>query len=281
MFSYRHGFHAGNHADVLKHVVLVQLLEHLLRKEKPFWVVDTHAGGGEYPLEGGYAGKSREFEGGIARLWDAGELPAALASYVREVRRVNPDGALRRYPGSPRIALQMMRAEDRLRLFELHPTEIRLLEAGLQDAGRRVVIREADGFAALRSVLPPPPRRGLVLIDPSYEDKNDYRAVLTALRDGLARFATGIYAIWYPRVQRREAERLPVNLRELAPGGWLDVNLDVDLPAEDGLGLHGSGVFVINPPWTLEASLREALPVLEARLGRDAAARARVDTHHV
>lgn len=278
MFSYRHGFHAGNHADVLKHVVLIQLLAHMARKDKPFWVIDTHAGGGEYRLDSGYADKSREYESGVGRLWDRHDLPPAAAAYIEAVRKLNPDGVLRRYPGSPRIALQYLREHDRLRLFELHPSEIRLLREQFDGTDRRVLVREDDGFAALKSVLPPPPRRGLILIDPSYEDKNDYRAVLAALREALARFATGTYAIWYPQVQRREADRLPENLRALAPGAWLDVSLTVGRPAEDGLGLHGSGMFILNPPWTLEAVLRETMPTLRALLGNDATAQYRVDS---
>jgi 23S rRNA (adenine2030-N6)-methyltransferase len=277
MFSYRHGFHAGNHADVLKHVVLVQLLKYLTQKDKAFWVIDTHAGGGGYSLESGYAAKSREYQTGIARLWDRTDLPAALADYVHEVRRFNPDGSLRRYPGSPRITLEMLRDEDRLRLCELHTKEIALLREHFRDAGRRVVIEAMDGFAALKAWLPPPPRRALVLVDPSYEDKNDYRAVVTAMREALGRFATGVYAVWYPQVQRRESDQLPNRLHQLATGDWLHVSLSVCAPAADGLGLHGSGVFVFNPPWTLEATLREAMPTLRKLLAQDDRASFRLD----
>jgi len=277
VFSYRHGFHAGNHADVLKHVVLVQLLQQLALKDKPFTVVDTHAGAGGYALDSGYAAKSREFESGIGRLWSVAELPAAVADYVAQVRQFNPDGKLRRYPGSPQIALQMMRPGDRLHTFELHTSEIRLLRAHFEHAGRRVTVHGEDGFAGLKALLPPPSRRGLVLIDPPYEDKTDYRKVTAAVTDALERFATGVIAVWYPIVQRPEALKLAAQLQRLAPADWLGMSLTVAAPAIDGLGLHGSGVFVFNPPWKLEASLREAKPTFLKVLGQDTAAAFHLD----
>ena len=269
MLSYRHGFHAGNHADVLKHFVLVQLLRQLTRKEKPLWVIDTHAGAGSYSLEHGFAAKNAEFSNGIGRLWSRRDLPALLADYVEQVRAVNPDGALRVYPGSPQIALQLTRAQDRLRLFELHTNEGRALQEHFSGAGRRVAVVADDGLEGLKAVLPPASRRGLALIDPSYEVVSDYRAVRAAMRDALERFATGTYAVWYPQVQRRESEALPDELQRLATGDWLHVWLRVKAPAADGFGLHGSGVFVFNPPWKLEAGLRTAMPTLVDALGQD------------
>jgi len=269
LLSYRHGFHAGNHADVLKHVVLVQLLRHLTRKDKPLWVIDTHAGAGCYSLERGYAAKNAEFATGIGRLWSRSDLPTPLADYVAQVRSVNPDGVLRNYPGSPQIALQLTREQDRLRLFELHTNECKALQEHFRGAGRRVAVVAGDGFAGLKAVLPPPSRRGLVLVDPSYETASDYRAVPTAVRDALERFATGTYAVWYPRLPRREADELPRKLLRLATGDWLHVQLDVRAPRADRFGLHGSGVFVFNPPWQLEADVRPALPTLVAALGQD------------
>jgi len=269
MLSYRHGFHAGNHADVLKHMVLVQLLRQLTKKDKPLWVIDTHAGAGSYSLEQGFAARRTEFADGIGRLWSRQDLPAALADYVDQVRAVNPDGALRVYPGSPQIALQVTRAQDRLRLFELHSTESRVLQEHFSGAGRRVAVVAGDGLEGLKAVLPPPSRRGLVLIDPSYEVVADYRAVRSAMRDALVRFATGTYAVWYPQLQRRESEALPDELHRIATGDWLHVWLRVKAPAADGFGLHGSGLFVFNPPWNLEAVLRTAMPTLADALGQD------------
>jgi 23S rRNA (adenine2030-N6)-methyltransferase len=269
MLSYRHGFHAGNHADVLKHFVWAQLLLHLTKKDKPLWVIDTHAGAGWYSLEHGYAAKNAEFETGIARLWSRKGLPAPLDEYVEQVRAMNPDGALRNYPGSPQFALQMTREQDRLRFFELHPNESKALQEHFRGAGRRVAVIAADGLAGLKAVLPPPSRRGLVFIDPSYEQTSDYHAVLAAMRDALQRFATGTYAVWFPQVQRRESENLPDQLRRLAAGDWLNVSLTVMAPATGGFGLHGSGLFIFNPPWNLETSIRAAMPTLVQALGQD------------
>ena len=254
---------------MLKHVVLVQMLAHLAAKEKPFAFVDTHAGAGIYSLSSEFATKNSEFETGIGRLWARNDLPAALADYVAQVRAVNRDGKLRFYPGSPQIALQMTRQQDRLHFFELHTTESEILAAYFPDSDRRITVRAADGFAGLKSVLPPPPRRGLVLIDPSYEDKDDYRKVVAAMRDALARFATGIYAVWYPLVRRGESQHLADELQQITGGDWLHLTLKVAPPPEDGLGLYGSGLFVFNPHWNLEAGLREAMPVLAKVLGQD------------
>jgi len=276
MFSYRHAFHAGNHADVLKHVVLVHLLRHLAAKATPFWVIDTHAGAGLYSLEGEWAAKRGEFADGIVRVWSRTDAPAPLAEYLDVVRAANPDGALRHYPGSPFIALAHLRPDDRLRLFEMHSNEVGVLagnvaEAG-RDAARRTIVRREDGFDGLKALLPPPPRRALVLIDPSYEDKRDYPRVVATLRDALGRFATGCYAIWYPQVQRREPAEMARRL-ERQPGlRWVHATLTVRSPSPDGLGLHGSGVFVVNPPWTLERALRIALPWLADVLAQDTGA---------
>ena len=272
MLSYRHGYHAGNHADVLKHLVLVQLIRLLTRKDKALWVIDTHAGAGGYALDAPYATKRREFAGGIGALWSAPKLPAPLAEYVEQVRLVNPDGELRTYPGSPQIALQLLRPQDRLRCFELHSTDAKALQAHFDGAGRQVAVVAGDGLAGMKALLPPPSRRGLVLIDPSYELKEHYRDVRTAMRDALQRFATGTYAVWYPQLPRREAEQLPQELQRLAPGDWLRVSLSITAPSEEGFGMHGSGVFVFNPPWNLEAPLRVAMPALAAALARDEAA---------
>jgi len=272
MLSYRHAFHAGNHADVLKHVVEVALLRHLTRKDTPLTVIDTHAGAGSYSLEAGYAVRNAEFRRGIGRLWSRAGLPEVVQEYVEQVRAWNPDGVLRRYPGSPQIALQMLRPQDRLRCFELHPTDAAALRQHFGGAGRRVSVVAGDGFAGLKSLLPPPSRRALVIVDPSYELAAHYREVRAALRDALQRFATGVYAVWYPQLQRREAAELPPALERLAPGDWLLASLSVRAPAADGFGMHGSGVFVVNPPWGLENVLREALPALAGALGEDAGA---------
>ncbi|HUX23553.1 MAG TPA: 23S rRNA (adenine(2030)-N(6))-methyltransferase RlmJ [Burkholderiales bacterium] len=272
MLSYRHGFHAGNHADALKHTVLVQLLAYLTQKDKPLWFIDTHAGAAAYALDEGYATKNAEYESGIGRLWAREDLPPAVADYVAQVRACNPGGALRRYPGSPQLALQLLRKQDRLRMFELHSTESRLLQQYLRDDAPRAIAYAGDGFAGLQAVLPPPSRRALVLIDPSYEDKGDYRRVLAALRDAQKRFRPGVYAVWYPQVQRRESRQFPEQLKRLQDKDWLHATLTVKKPVAGGLGLHGSGMFILNPPWLLPKALDLALPWLARVLAQDAAA---------
>jgi 23S rRNA (adenine2030-N6)-methyltransferase len=257
------------HADVLKHVVLVQMLAYLTSKDAPLWFVDTHAGAGAYSLESTFAQKSGEYKDGIGRLWGKTDVPSALVEYLHQIKRANPDKALRVYPGSPQIALQMLRPQDHLQLFELHTTESKELQKHFAKAGRRVSVRAEDGFANLKALLPPASRRGLVLIDPSYEDKEDYRKVVAAVRDALQRFATGVYAVWYPQIERQDAQDLPSQLRRLVQGNWLQVSLTVKAPARDGLGLHGSGMFVFNPPWKLAAALQDAMPALVKLLRQD------------
>lgn len=269
MLSYRHAFHAGSHADVLKHFIEVQLLRHLAQKDKPFWYIDTHAGAGCYSLDSGYATQNAEYESGISRLWERDDLPASLADYVAVVKRINPDGQLKLYPGSPLIALQLLRAQDRMRLFELHPTDSEILRENLANHGTQVLMKVADGFGALKALLPPPPRRALVLIDPAYEDKRDYQRVVAALREGLKRFAGGVYAVWYPQLQRAEARQLPEQLMQLPVKSWLNVSLSVQAPSEDGFGMHGSGMFIFNPPWLLHGVLQEVMPYLAKILGQN------------
>jgi 23S rRNA (adenine2030-N6)-methyltransferase len=269
MLSYRHAYHAGNHADVLKHMLLVQLVRYLGQKDKPFTVIDTHAGAGLYALDSGYATKLAEYKTGISQLWARKDLPAPLAEYVDLVRELNPDGKLHLYPGSPWLALHTLRAQDQLRLFELHTSDSRLLEENFKHAGRRVIISATDGFADLKALLPPPSRRALVLIDPSYELREDYRHVFHALRDSLARFTTGTYALWYPQLSRMEAKELPDKLKRMANKNWLHVALTVHAPSADGIGMHGSGMFIINPPWTLYEMLQKTMPYLVSTLGQD------------
>jgi 23S rRNA (adenine2030-N6)-methyltransferase len=290
MLSYRHAFHAGNHADVLKHFVMIQLLQYLNQKDTAYTYIDTHAGAGVYALDGGYAAKNAEYETGIAPLWDRTDLPLALADYLKLVKGMNPSGKMRYYPGSPYCADQVMREQDRLRLFELHPADAKILadnfrkveahaaEQGERTRGRRVMITKADGFLGLKALLPPPSRRALVLIDPPYEDKMDYRKVKDTLADALLRFATGTYAVWYPVLQRMESRQFADKLKQLPAGGWLHVTLTINTPAPDGFGLHSSGMFVLNPPFTLEPTLREVMPYLVKVLGRDAGAKFVLET---
>lgn len=283
MLSYRHAFHAGNHADVLKHTVLIQLLRYLGQKDTAYMYIDTHAGAGVYELDTGYAAKSAEYKTGIAKLWERKDLPQALAEYLQLVKDMNPSGKMRYYPGSPYCADKVLREQDRIRLFELHPSDGKILEDNFRKLeahaaaqgqrsgtrGKRVMIQKGDGFVGLKALLPPPSRRGLVLIDPPYEVKDDYRKVKDTLDDALKRFSTGTYAVWYPVLQRMESRQLPDKLKRVPGNGWLNVTLSVSGPAPDGFGLRSSGMFIINPPWTLEPMLRELMPYLVAALGED------------
>ncbi|MFT3813594.1 MAG: 23S rRNA (adenine(2030)-N(6))-methyltransferase RlmJ [Acidovorax sp.] len=271
MFSYRHAFHAGNHADVLKHTVLIALLQYLTQKDAALTVLDTHAGAGLYRLDGDYAQQSGEAQAGIARLAEAGDLAPALQDYLDLVRGFNSGSALKVYPGSPFIAQRLLRAQDRLKLFELHPTDYRALSGNVAqlDAGRQVAVLLEDGFEGVKKFLPPPARRALVLCDPSYEIKSDYGRVAALVQDALTRFATGCYAVWYPIIARQEAHDLPRRLKTLATKagkGWLHATLTVKSGAP---GLPASGMFIINPPYTLHAALKPALPQMVKLLGQD------------
>ena len=281
MLSYRHAFHAGNHADVLKHCVLLALLDHLVRKDKPLTLVDTHAAAGRYALGSAHADKTGEWRDGVARVFarDSDKLPPLLARYRHAVSTFNRGGDLRFYPGSPALLHGALRADDRLRLFELHPTAFGFLEKAFAGADRRVVLAREDGLRGLRALLPPPSRRALVMIDPAYERRDEYAAVVDALRDGLRRFAGGCFMVWYPRLQKPESKLIAGQLLALAPTSWLHVWLDVARPAPDGFGMHGSGLVVFNPPWTLPKDLAETMPVLVDCLGQDGHARHGLDSH--
>jgi 23S rRNA (adenine2030-N6)-methyltransferase len=280
MLAYRHAFHAGNHADVLKHATLVATLRHMNAKEKGWRLIDTHAGAGAYLLKNPQTQKHAEYEAGVQRMWIAHGLPDLLADYVAQVKAFNGPGALERYPGSPLITQQLMREQDQLRLFELHPTDHPLLAEHFV-GDRRVEVRHADGFAGLKAHLPPTTRRGVLLMDPSYEIKTDYVAVVEATRDALTRFAEGVILVWYPVLTIRESAQLALRLKAAAKAqakkGWLHAVLTVAEPNEQGYGMLGSAMFVINPPHTLAPQLRAALPVMARLMGRYAGAGHRLE----
>ncbi len=271
MLAYRHAFHAGNHADVLKHLVLAEVLRYMAEKDKAYTLVDTHAGAGGYALDGRYAQKNAEHLGGIAALYSRKDLPKPLHDYVELVREFNQNGPLKQYPGSPAIAYLMMREQDRLRCFELHPTDQRILASYL-DERPNTQVHLQDGFGSLKGELPPPSRRGVVLIDPPYEIKADYGKVIAALRESLQRFADGTFLIWYPQLQILESaqlvQRLKAATEPVAKKGWLHVRLTVAQADERGFGMMGSGMFVVNPPFVLHDKLAECLPTLVDTLGQ-------------
>ena len=280
MLAYRHAFHAGNHADVLKHLVLTLVLRHMNGKDKGYRFVDTHAGAGGYSLKGEYANKRAEYEQGIGRLWGRDDLPPTVADYVELVRRFNDGDRLEQYPGSPGFAHLLLRPQDQMRLFELHPTDHRILASYLGDQPG-VETAMSDGFEALRRVLPPPTRRGVLLIDPPYELKADYARVLTAVRGALTLFADGTIVVWVPQLQLLEAtqliDRLKPTAQSQAKKGWLHARLTVAPPVGNGFGLLGSSVVVINPPHTLKAALHETLPWLAKALAQFDGARSTLE----
>lgn len=267
MLSYRHAFHAGNFADVLKHMVLDRILIHLVKKDKPVFCIDTHAGAGGYALTGEYARKNRESETGIGKLWERDDLPAAVADYVAVVREFNRSDRLLVYPGSPYFEQHRLRADDRLVLCELHTTELGLLKSfALKD--RRIKVVYGDGFQECIGFLPPSERRGLVLIDPSYEIKTDYRRVAETLARAYRRFETGIFALWYPVIERHRIDRLEQAMRQSGITGIQLFELGVE-PDGRERGMTASGMIVVNPPWTLYSEMETALPYLADVLGRD------------
>ncbi len=282
MFSYRHAFHAGNHADVLKHLTLLATVRHLQQKDSAIHFTDTHGGAGIYRLDSDMARQSGEAAAGLLQLRDLSPdaLPAALGDYLRQVAQFNPDGAWRVYPGSPLLLMSLLRpaAGDRLRVFEMHPSDQKHLRGHIAQhpAQRAVQMVLGDGFEALRSQLPPPAtagnsRRACVLIDPSYEVKTDYARVVQSVDDAVRRFPTGTYLIWYPIIGRAEAHDLPRKLRLIAQRAqrpWLHATLSVGRADPQARGLNASGMVVINPPYTLASQLKECLPTLVTHLGQ-------------
>ena len=271
MLSYRHAFHAGNHADVLKHFVFALTLNYFNQKEKSYWVIDTHAGAGMYALASDFAQKNAEYQTGIARLLAAEHLPEPLENFVKIVKGFNKNNSLGFYPGSPKVAEGFLRADDKLRLFELHPSDYKLLAENFSGQNlrlRQTKIDMQDGFAGIKACLPPPSKRALVLIDPPYELKDDYQRVVDCIKDSLKRFATGTYLIWYPLLQRPEPAQMIEKLSHLSQN-WLHVSMSIHEPSGDGYGMHGSGMFIINPPFILPKILEEAMPVLTQLLSLD------------
>jgi len=288
MFSYRHAYHAGNHADVLKHTVLVAVMKHLALKEVGFTAIDTHAGAGMYRLDSADANQSGEAQEGLLALMRnksklSGPMADALLDYRKVLDHFNREGGLLNYPGSPLIAHHLLREQDKLKLFEMHPTDIRGLQTRVEElrAGRQVMVMHEDGFNGLPKFLPPSTRRGLVFIDPSYEIKLDYERVVVAVSIGMKRFSTGTYVVWYPIIPRPQAHSLPrhlTNLARQADKPWLHATLRIRTgaridatPGEKAkpVGLVDSGVVIINSPFTLYEQLQQALPQMVQLMGQD------------
>ena len=274
MLSYRHAFHAGNHADVFKHLVLSLILRGLLRKDKPFVFIDTHAGAGRYRLDSEMASKNREFESGIQRLWRLTDTPEAIQGYLAAVRTTNPGREMVWYPGSPRITRHFLRPQDRMALCELHSSDAKIIAREFE-GDRQVRVQAGDGYQALKALLPPRERRGLVHIDPAYEFKDERRRVLEAISDAWKRWPTGIYAIWYPIQDQATAEDFRRRLQRLGIPRMLSAEFRV--LADEPFRLTGSGMILINPPWQFDTELGAALPWLWNQLAVNGQGGWRVD----
>lgn len=269
--NYRHAYHAGNFADVVKHVVLTRLLEYLKQKDKAFRVIDTHAGIGRYDLSSTEAQKTGEWQGGIGRLVDANldaKAAALLAPYLEAVRALNPDGGpdggIRKYPGSPLIARHLLRKQDRLTAIELHPDDANRLKAVFAgDFQARVI--ELDGWLALGAQVPPKEKRGLVLIDPPFEEAGEFGRLVDGLVKAHKRWPGGIYGLWYPIKDRKAVIAFRKALKQTGIPKLLDIEFEIR-PASSEPSLDGSGMLVVNPPFTLEAELRLLLPALHRLL---------------
>jgi 23S rRNA (adenine2030-N6)-methyltransferase len=273
--NYRHAFHAGNHADVLKHIVVLALIDALKKKDTPFFVLDTHAGRGRYLLAATESRKTAEADAGILRLMGEATMPEVVERYLRAVEANNPVGALVAYPGSPLLIAQAMREQDRLAACELQTDEATALKE-LFASDSRVAVHARDGYAAMRAMLPPKTdtvkfARGLVLIDPPYEvQENEYPQIISHLRESLERWPQGIYAVWYPIKQRRSLQPFFRKAAALPAKSALLAELQVR-PDDSPLRLNGSGLLVLNPPWQFDQALAPALPLLKKAMGETGA----------
>lgn len=274
MLSYRHSFHAGNFADLLKHIVQVEILEHLIKKDKPFDYIDTHSGAGLYTLSTEQANKTAEYKQGIAKI-SAADFPE-LSSYYSVINACNNADKLEHYPGSPAIAMHYMRGKDRAWLFELHRSDYQLLQ-DLTAKQRQIRVQQSDGYKGLLSLLPPASRRGLVLIDPPYEIKDDYQKVVDTLIKAHRKFATGSYALWYPVVDR---SRIRYMEKQLSQSGIRNIQLfELGIAADSKeRGMTSAGMIVINPPWTLKEKMQQLLPKLVKALDSNGESFYRIET---
>jgi 23S rRNA (adenine2030-N6)-methyltransferase len=277
--NYRHAFHAGNFADVLKHAVLVRILLHLCGKEAPFRVIDTHAGIGRYDLSSDAASRTGEWRAGIGRLMEqppTGEAGELLARYLALVRGENTGHEIKNYPGSPAIAQALCRAQDRMIFCELHPDDHAALR---NNTGRdkRVKSVEIDGWTALKAYLPPRERRGLVLIDPAFEEPGEFERLISGLAEAHRRWATGIYLLWYPIKNGDEVRAFEKRMAALQIPKILRAELSVGVQAQKPDALHACGLAIVNPPWPLEDELKTLLPVLSRSLAAGGRGNYRLD----
>ncbi|MDP1604199.1 MAG: 23S rRNA (adenine(2030)-N(6))-methyltransferase RlmJ [Legionella sp.] len=260
MLSYQHGYHAGNFADVVKHLTLTRIMNYMVEKDKPLFYMETHAGRGMYDLKDGQSSKTEEFREGISLLWEKRQkAPALLTPYLDVIKSLNPSDTLRYYPGSPYLAIAGLRSQDRLCFSELHPREFSYLEQ-LPDLGQNVSFNHSDGLKELSARLPPIERRGLIFMDPSYEIKDDYKSIPNTIKTALSRFSTGVYCLWYPLVDRRLHDQLIRGLRNIGSDNVL--RIEFFLSAKAQAGMNGCGLWVINPPYMLAEEMKSILNFL-------------------
>lgn len=267
MLAYRHLFHAGNFADVFKHAVLTRLFLHLNKKDKPYFYLDTHAGIGSYDLAHDWARKNAEFQAGIARIFGARQAPEEMKDYLKLVHALNPDGKLRYYPGSPWIARALLRPGDRLVFNELNKEDCTQLQSRFE-GDRQVHVHALDGYQALKAFLPPPERRGLVLIDSAFDRAQEYKRLAEAVIGAHQRWSSGMFALWYPLMDWRDVESFEQRFVHGGIRKILKLSLSV-LPENWTGGLRGSALLVINPPWGLDDEARRILPWLWTQLATD------------
>jgi 23S rRNA (adenine2030-N6)-methyltransferase len=257
MLSYQHGYHAGNFADVIKHFTLTRILDYLTRKDKALFYLETHSGKGVYDFTDKQAKKTEEYKEGIAKFWDnRNQLPKTFAPYLQTIEKMNPEGNLRYYPGSPYLAMQLLRKQDRLYCCELHNREFEALNA-LRHPGMNFFCSHSDGIESLQSLVPPPEKRGLIFIDPAYELKDEYKDIPRAIKAAYSKFSTGTYCLWYPIVDKKHTERLVREMSQINTKDYL--HFEFTLKDTSKLGMIGCGLWIINPPYVLEAELKEAL----------------------
>lgn len=265
--NYRHAFHAGNHADVLKHLVLSRILALLAKKDAPYAYLDSHAGIGLYDLRGDQASRTGEWLDGIQRVWQADDVPALFDDYLGVIRALNPDGQLRYYPGSPEVARELSREQDRLQLNEKHPEDGLLLKANMK-YDRRVAVHLGEGWHVPRALLPTEQKRAVLLIDPPFEQADELQRCAQAMKESIARMRQAVVAIWYPIKDQRQLKRFYQDLQGTGAPKLLRIELLVHAADNADVGLNGSGLAIANPPWGLEDELRAVLPWLGQNLGQ-------------
>lgn len=261
MLSYQHGYHAGNFADVVKHLALTRLLAYLTLKDKPLLYLETHSGRGLYDFLDKQALKVGEFKQGIEHIWArSSQLPAVFDPYLQAIKAINPKGGLRYYPGSPALAVNMLRPEDRIYLCELHPTEFEAL-ARMPQGQKRVHFSHSDGIASLKALLPPKEKRALIFMDPAYEIKDEYKEIPMAIKEAYKKFSTGVYCLWYPVVNRYLTDKLVRGMEDIGAQNSLQLEFLLDPKAQ--AGMYGCGLYLINPPFTFADEMGQVLEALK------------------